>query len=195
VKIFCIGLSRTGTSSMCEALSVLGIKTIHYPLPLFVEYMEKKIAGNDKFESLSRKEVKILNQEIDVLKKNKSYNKILNNYYEGFGDLPIPIIYKDLDKIYPGSKFIYTRRNEEKWLNSMKWMYSEGKYLWNWGIIDEFLIQCTYHTRVFDTNKLMHTYINHEKDVLEYFKNRSGDFLYLDIDKEKVDYKALSDFL
>ena len=30
-KVFGIGLSRTGTSSLYEALTILGIDTIHYP--------------------------------------------------------------------------------------------------------------------------------------------------------------------
>lgn len=33
-KIFCIGLPKTGTRSICEALRILGYKTIHYPKPL-----------------------------------------------------------------------------------------------------------------------------------------------------------------
>ena len=30
-KIFGLGLSKTGTSSLGEALNILGINTIHYP--------------------------------------------------------------------------------------------------------------------------------------------------------------------
>lgn len=33
-KIFCIGLPKTGTRSICEALRILGYRTIHYPKPL-----------------------------------------------------------------------------------------------------------------------------------------------------------------
>jgi len=33
-KIFCIGLPKTGTRSICEALRILDYKTIHYPKPL-----------------------------------------------------------------------------------------------------------------------------------------------------------------
>ena len=30
-KVFGLGMSRTGTSSLCEALNHLGIRTTHYP--------------------------------------------------------------------------------------------------------------------------------------------------------------------
>jgi len=30
-KVFCLGLSKTGTSSLSEALNLLGIRTVHYP--------------------------------------------------------------------------------------------------------------------------------------------------------------------
>ena len=33
-KVFCIGLPKTGTRSICEALRILRYKTIHYPKPL-----------------------------------------------------------------------------------------------------------------------------------------------------------------
>lgn len=32
-KIFCIGLSKTGTNSLCDALNHLGFKMVHYPGP------------------------------------------------------------------------------------------------------------------------------------------------------------------
>lgn len=35
-------------------------------------------------------------------------------------DPPIPILYEKLDQAYPGSKFILTVRNEDKWLTSVR---------------------------------------------------------------------------
>jgi len=46
-KIFCIGLPKTGTRSICEALRILGYKTIHYPKPL------GKILGYDAAGDIS----------------------------------------------------------------------------------------------------------------------------------------------
>lgn len=32
-KVFCVGLSRTGTASLCEALRILGFRSLHNPDP------------------------------------------------------------------------------------------------------------------------------------------------------------------
>lgn len=41
--------------------------------------------------------------------------------YDLFEDWPWPLIYKELDQMFPGSKFILTvRKDEEAWLSSIK---------------------------------------------------------------------------
>lgn len=40
MKIFCIGLSKTGTNSLCEALRLLGFDIIHYPGPDFLDKID-----------------------------------------------------------------------------------------------------------------------------------------------------------
>lgn len=77
-KIFCIGLARTGTTSLHEILKSLGLKSNHF-------------AGE------------ILYQD--------NWNII--NKYDAFSDTPIPFIYKKLDSLHPGSKFILTTRNKD----------------------------------------------------------------------------------
>lgn len=45
MKLFCIGLPRTGTSSLTRALSILGIDTEHAPCALDLEYYERDQAA------------------------------------------------------------------------------------------------------------------------------------------------------
>lgn len=84
-KIFCIGLPRTGTTSLCKFLNMIGLKTKHLPFQL----------------------------ELNL-------NNLFMNKYMGFGDSPIPLIYKDLDRKFPNSKFILTTRSLDSWLDSMQ---------------------------------------------------------------------------
>ncbi|NIR73097.1 hypothetical protein GWN75_31990, partial [candidate division KSB1 bacterium] len=47
--------------------------------------------------------------------------------FEGFTDSPITLLYKELDKRHPNSKFIHTIRDEKTWLTSIEWFYTIGK--------------------------------------------------------------------
>ena len=85
-KIFGIGLSRTATTSLANALKEINIDIIHYPT---------------------------------------SKAKMYSNAKDGACDLPVAVYYKELDKKFPNSKFIYTIREKEGWLDSI------GEYLKN----------------------------------------------------------------
>lgn len=93
-KIFCIGKSRTGTSSLAEALCMINIPTIHNAAPLTM------LAENNI--------------------KSKMPPLAGVSHMRGFGDHPIDWMYKGLDKEYPNSLFILTiRKDRKKWLRSM----------------------------------------------------------------------------
>lgn len=88
-KVFGIGLSRTGTTTLNNVLNQWGWNTIHYP----------------NAEQLSDPKI------------------------HGFTDIPAAVFHKELDKTFPGSKFIYTIRNKEEWLDSIV-PYLERKRGW-----------------------------------------------------------------
>jgi len=105
VKIFGIGLHRSGTSSLAAALRVLGYRTLQTPISVFNDINQPCLEENDAFT-----------------------------------DLPIPLLYKELDQKYPGSKFICTIRDVDKWLASVKWLFSTGRLQFNWRktpVVDE----------------------------------------------------------
>ena len=47
--------------------------------------------------------------------------------FDAFQDNPWPIIYRFLDKEYPGSKFILTIRPSDKWIGSVTDHFSKGR--------------------------------------------------------------------
>jgi hypothetical protein len=91
MKIFGIGLNRTGTTSLAKALSMLGYKAKHWNDTI---HMIDYIDGHWK---------------IDYGQFDK---------FDAFVDTPVTRIYKELDKHYLGSKFILTTREMNSWLLS-----------------------------------------------------------------------------
>lgn len=141
MKIFGIGLSRTGTTSLSKAFALLGYDLIHYP---------------------SEEQLHDLGPAI------------------GACDLPVARFYKDLDKRYPGSKFIYTVREKESWLKSIKRHMDAKPYatLNEWGKKNR---DAVYEWTYFDRNNYLKNYDEHDKDIREYFDGREEDLLEIDI--------------
>lgn len=182
-RIFGIGLGRTGTSSLNNALNLLGFDTIHY---------------NTTIKSID-----------DVY-------RIFENY-EGYVDVPMASIYKDVDKLYPNSKFILTVRNAIYWAESVKaytkeWlkMQKETENM----LTDEMLetrnktinflkdygtsIYGDYLPEIIDTPKinaiLLETYYRHFNQVTKYFEGREEDLLILDVSEQNA-FTQLAEFL
>jgi hypothetical protein len=93
-KIFCIGLPKTGTTSVGMAFDLLGLK-------------------HNKSTDSAKSIKSIIDGTYDYI-----IDEINNN--DAFEDTPYHLIYKWLDVNYPESKFILTVRNSEaKFLNSL----------------------------------------------------------------------------
>lgn len=81
-KVFGIGLGKTGTSSLNQALRILGYNAAHIPhIPI--------------------------TQVVAIAHR-----------YDALADSPVAAVFADLDRAYPGSKFIFTVRDVESWLVS-----------------------------------------------------------------------------
>ncbi len=95
--IFNIGLSRAGTSSLSEALNILGYSVLHHRyhgrrLPQIIK--ENDQAGKRLFDGLE--------------------------HFDGFMDFSGWNHYRKLDHQYPGSLFIFTWRERRSWIESQK---------------------------------------------------------------------------
>ena len=92
-KIFGIGLYKTGTTSLQQALNILGFRCFH----AVTSYEEAvKNSGGGLFP------------------------KSILDAYDAFCDNPFPAHFKEFDKRYPNSKFILTVRDLKSWLRSVK---------------------------------------------------------------------------
>jgi hypothetical protein len=89
-KVFCIGFQKTGKTSLESALKVLG-------------YRVTSVFGRDlPIETLRRDYVRIGLQ--------------IARDYDAVQDMPWPQMYRELDATFPGSKFILTWREPDRWL-------------------------------------------------------------------------------
>lgn len=147
-KVFCIGFHKTGTTSLAVALKTLGYRVT---------------GPNGVYDS---------NIERNVLPLAFA----LVEEYDAFQDNPWPVIYKDLDLKFPGSRFILMLRSPESWIRSQvrhfgrentpmrKWIYGVGCPEGNEDI----------YVRRFE---------DHNEEVRSYFENRPRDLLILDLSK------------
>ncbi len=159
-KIFYIGLSRTGTSSLHHILSELGLRSDH-----FCGYL---------------------------LLDPPNYKKCED--YDCLGDTPVPLLYKKLDKRFEGSKFILTIREKEQWLESMKWMFSHGKVIWEWNQDIHNYHRHFYGCRSYNKEILSAHWDRYHNDVLDYFSDRPSDLMIIKLE-EGFDIKRISEFI
>ena len=111
--------------------------------------------------------------------KALDWAKELGPKFDAFQDNPWPLLYKELDQMYPGSKFILTTRRPRSWLRSMK------KYFGNYEAPAESWIYGEGITPRKNPLKCIRIYKRHNKAVREYFKDRPEDLLEIDLSKGK----------
>ena len=100
--------------------------------------------------------------------------------------------FEALDRAFPGSKFIYTIRDRESWLNSYT-RYHGRKQSPMPGHTDMMLR--LYGTTGTERETLLAAYERHEKHVLAYFKDRPDDLLVMDICGGRADWEKLCKFI
>lgn len=146
-KVFGIGFHRTGTKSLGQALRLLGYR----------------VAGP------------VGAQNPGIAQQAVATALALATDFDAFNDNPWPLLYETLDASFPGSRFILTVRDEQRWLRSMvkyfgtkdtpmrRWIYGAGTPCGN---------EDVYLAR----------YRRHNAEVLEHFAER-GDLLVLDLER------------
>jgi hypothetical protein len=145
-KVFGIGFHKTGTTSLAKALTILGY---HVTGPNGV--------GNPNIAKVVRA------MAFDLVER-----------FDAFQDNPWPLLYRELDDRFPGSKFVLTIRSADTWINSLvnhfgeedtpmrKWIYGVGHPRGNEAIY-------------------LDRYERHNREVVEHFNGRAKDLLILDI--------------
>lgn len=151
-KIFCIGMNKTGTTSLHHAFISLGIPSLHgspdgIKPDTIKPRMAKRMTGyfNDRLKRGVRNPLGVF----DV--------------FSAFGDLRSFIdYYYLLDKEYPESLFIYTDRDDKEWVESRR----------------NHLKLSDYDSK--DRAWLAEKH-EHKEGVLRYFEGRADDLLVIDI--------------
>ena len=147
-KVFCIGFHKTGTSSLGIALEKLG-----YRVTASFGTKDPDIA-----ETMLARAFELAEQ------------------YDAFQDNPWPILYRELDERYPGSKFIMTIRSPESWIRSQ--------------VNDFALTETPMRRHIYgegagcpEGNEEIYVarYERHNREVLEYFRDRPDDLIVMDL--------------
>jgi hypothetical protein len=104
---------------------------------------------------------------------------------DGAADLPIVAAYQELDRKYPGSKFVLTLRDRDSWLRSYRRHYSSAidvdKMRPGFKDLLIELRRIVFGTEHLSDEIVSDGYDRHVDEVREYFKDRPGDLLELDI--------------
>lgn len=147
MKIFGIGFHKTGTSSLGRALELLGYR----------------VTGPNGVRNPN------IAQEVYQMAFE------LAEEFDAFQDNPWPILYRELDQRYRGSKFILTIRSPEHWIQSVvrhfgsgdtpmrEWIYGVGHPLGN----EEIYLE---------------RFKRHNREVLTYFRDRPGNLLVMNLE-------------
>lgn len=154
-KVFGIGLSKTGTTSLTKALNLLGIPSIHFP------------HDDRTFSELQRGE----------------YRLSVLEHYQGVTDTPVAPFYAQLDRVWPDSKFILTVREKTSWLRSAEdhWRRMKQGAFEADVRYQDFISACVYGCTYFSAERFAYVYDQHAKNVREHFGDRPNDLLVLDV--------------
>lgn len=171
-RIFGIGMPKTATTSLHHALGVLGFDSWHWS---------------------SAHAAKAIWQEMNTTGRSST----LERWY-ALSDTPIPLLYPRLDQAYPGSKFIFTWRDEESWLASIERHFDPAYNKWAAGWDQDPWThrahRLLFGRQDFNAEVMLSRYRAHNFGVLDYFANRPDDLLEMSIDANDK-WERLSDFL
>jgi hypothetical protein len=127
----------------------------------------------------------------------RGWSKTLEQHY-ALCDLPMTLLFRQLDKAYPGSKFVLTTREENGWLETVRKHYDPNfnEFRAGWDL-DPFSHRChqlLYGRTDFDEQTMLDRYRKHNKEVLAYFDERQQDLLVMPMD-EGAGWSELCNFL
>lgn len=159
-RIFGIGLHKTGTTSLHLALEELGFESAHWRSARWAKRIWQEVSTEGRSLTVDRE--------------------------YALTDLPIPFLFKELDAAYPGSKFILTLRDEEKWINSVRnhWDHEKNpfRHRWNDDPFTHKAHKLLYGQKGFNAELFLERYRRHIDEVFEHFGDRLDDLMVMDMD-------------
>jgi len=160
-KVFGIGLSRTGTTSMAVALRQLGYHPHHATGRLLMFN-----------ETVPGPATHAYNKQVPKV------NKFWADAFDAQTDIPVSLVFEQLAHLYPDAVFILTKRKPSQWAQASMSFFSDNAWVWRasqWisfcGLIPpRDLFQMVYgdyeHFSVVDWTRF---YVEYEARVREFF--------------------------
>lgn len=171
-RIFGIGMHKTATSSLHRALGMLGFDSAHWESGEWARRIWTEMRADGRSRTLER--------------------------HYALSDLPITLLYRELDRAYPGSKFILTVRSEESWLQSVcyHWSRERNPFRHEWDLypFSHQIHKALYGQKHYDALVMLRRYREHNQQVREYFRYRPNDLLVMDM-QNGCGWKQLCDFV
>jgi hypothetical protein len=165
VKVFGIGLARTGTTSLYLAFEQLGLRSAPSSVAM-MRLFDEPDADLDLFDT-----------------------------HDAFTDNPVPFLFALLDRRFPGSKFVLTTRPIDAWLRSMEWLFGDGldRLDKRTRALGDEVHERLYGITSFDATVLTDVYVRHHSTVAGHFERRSDDLLTVPV--AELSWLTLCDFL
>lgn len=164
-KVFCIGFQKTGTTSLGLALEALGFK----------------VCGYHGFRDMA--------DDTDLtMDKLVTRARTLAEEHDAFKDTPWPVLYRQLDEWYPGSKFIHVVRDSDRWIRSACKDFGAHP-----NMIHRLIYGCDHPLG--NEPVWLEKYETHNREVREYFSSRPEDCVSLSLDRGEVGWASVCEFL
>ena len=176
-KIFVVSLHRSATQSTGEFLRSTGLRICHWPSKIDGVDYQSQVVG---LETDRKKIVDILRPVFDA--------------YDAFDDVPLPVLYQELDAAYPDARFIAVYRDPFDWARSVRRHCRNRKFdpyerVQYWRYLDE-------KPDTIDDipdDVLVGVYLRHYEELVAYFRGR-GNFILANLADPDLG-KKLSSFL
>ncbi|MBN2905500.1 MAG: sulfotransferase [Rhodobacteraceae bacterium] len=160
-KVFGIGFHKTGTSSLKRALRRLGYR----------------VTGPDH------------NHDPDIAQTYLDHARALSQRFDAFQDNPWPLVFREMDEMWPDAKFILTVRDPQSWIASqLRFFGDQGTPM------RELIYGQGRGSPVGNEAHYIATMQSHEAAVRAYFADRPGKLLVFDI-VGGAGWEPLCDFL
>ena len=162
-KIFCIGFYKTGTTTLFEALRILGYDTVNGDTP-------GSYPGADDGETLV-KQIEAGDYRLPTFER-----------FDAFTDNPYFTIWRQIHAMFPDAKYILTVRDEEPWIASCVKFYRNRRIrpmrVWMFGRHAD-------PSRSPESRQAwLDAYRAHNAAVREFFRGREHQFLELEPTRE-----------
>ena len=167
-KVFGLGLSRTGTTSLHAALVLMGFSSVHYPLG---------------YRNLARHWL------------DGDFSAAHTAPFRGYSDLPTPVFFRELDRAHPGSKFVLTLRDEGAWADSIERQYARPLPPSPKNPIRHRMRELAYGSIEFERSRYLDAYRRHHDNIRAHFSTRADALLILDLSRDADAWQRLSAFL